>query len=176
MFGVDGSVGLSQVLADAAPLSEVLIPVGENLQLLPSGQLPPNPSELVGSDRMQAVIANLARNATVIIDAPPLLPVTDAGLLTAASDGALLVVNFGSTRRDHVALAARNVDTVDGTILGIVMNKVPKKDIGSAVYGYGAGYSQSYHHRSDDGGLASSDAPLDEPSVPRNAKPPKRAV
>jgi capsular exopolysaccharide synthesis family protein len=137
LFGVDDAVGLSEVLVSSVGLNDALISVGSRLKILPCGQLPPNPSELVGSDRMQSIIAALSKDAIVIIDAPPLLPVTDAGLLTAASDGALLVLQHGSTRKEQVELAARNVETVNGRILGFALNRVPKKELGTAVYGYG---------------------------------------
>jgi Mrp family chromosome partitioning ATPase len=97
---------------------------------------------------MQSIIAALSKDAIVIIDAPPLLPVTDAGLLTAGSDGALLVLQHGSTRKEQVELAARNVETVNGRILGFALNRVPKKELGTAVYGYG-GKPHSYHYQAD---------------------------
>jgi len=101
---------------------------------------------------MQSLIATLSQTYYVIIDAPPLLPVTDAGLLTAASDGAVLVVYTGKTRTEQVALAARNLANVDGTLLGFVMNMVSRKDLGSVVYGYGHGsYSSHYYYGEDDG-------------------------
>lgn len=148
LFGIDGAVGLSEVLVSSVGLNDALITIGPCLKVLPCGQLPPNPSELVGSDRMQSIITALSKNAIVIIDAPPLLPVTDAGLLTAASDGALLVVQHGSTRKEQVELAARNVETVNGRILGFALNRVPKKDLGTAVYGYG-GKPHSYHYQAE---------------------------
>lgn len=88
---------------------------------------------------MGSLIERLAETYMVIIDAPPLLPVTDAGLLGAVSDGALLVVQHGKTLKEQVSLATRNLGNVDATLLGFVMNRVPKQDLGVAVYGYGYG-------------------------------------
>lgn len=173
LFGMDGSVGLSQVLVGSVDLAEALIPVGAGLRILAAGQLPPNPSELVGSDRMQSLISELAQSATVVIDAPPLLPVTDAGLLTAAADGALLIVQHGSTRKEQVAVAVRNVETVNGAVLGVVMNKVPKKDMGSAIYGYGGGSTHSYYYQAGRGaGVAGEEA---APARGRSAAPARAA-
>jgi len=154
LFDVDGTVGLTQVLAGSADLADCLVATQqENLLLLPAGRIPPNPAELVGSGRMQSLIAGLTTSFTVIIDAPPLLPVTDAELLTVASDGALLVVQIGKTRTEQVALATRKLEQVDGTLLGVVMNMVPKKELGSVVYGYGYGsYSPQYYYGADQHG------------------------
>ena len=145
IFGVDGAVGLTQVLARAVPLTDALV-TGPHpkLELLLAGRIPPNPSELVGSERMHSLIEELSMTHIVIIDAPPLLAVTDAGLLTVASDGALLVIKSGSTFKEQVALCRETFDRVGGGLLGTVLNLVPKKDMGSALYGYG--YSSHPNH------------------------------
>ncbi|NOJ99423.1 CpsD/CapB family tyrosine-protein kinase, partial [Corallococcus coralloides] len=91
-FGIDGGVGLSQLLAGAVSLDDVIHEVpGSLLSVLPAGQIPPNPSELLGSRRMQDMIRELGRHYFVVIDAPPVLAVTDAQLLTRHADGAVLV-------------------------------------------------------------------------------------
>ena len=167
-FGEDPQVGLSQVLAGSVELEHALIRTQqEGLLLLPAGRIPPNPSELVGSRRMKELIATLSASHMVIVDAPPLLPVTDAVLLTVASDGAIVVVQSGKTRTEQLALAARKIGQVEGTLLGVVLNMVPKKDLGPANYGYGYGYgnTSSRYYRSADETMA-----RDQPS-----KTPKRA-
>ena len=151
MFDVDGTVGLTQVLARTVTLDDALVPgPHENLQLLLAGRIPPNPSELVGSDRMRALVSGLEATYTVIIDAPPLLAVTDAGLLTVASDGALLVIKAGSTLKEQVALCRDTFEKVGGGLLGTVLNLVPKKDLGSALYGYGYSSYTSHYYSSHD--------------------------
>lgn len=146
LFNVDGAIGLTQVLTGSLLVGEALVqPSQVNLELLPAGSIPPNPSELVGSKRMQNLITSLGESKMVVIDAPPLLPVTDAGLLSASADGALLVVQYGKTRKEQVALAARNLVNVNATLLGFVMNRVPKKDVGTAVYGYGSTHPYTYY-------------------------------
>lgn len=103
--------------------------------------------------RMQTLLAKLGETHTVIVDAPPLLPVTDAALLTVASDGAILVVQQGKTRIEQLELAARKLTQVEGTLLGVVLNMVPKKDLGEATFGYGYGsYTSSYYSKSDEDG------------------------
>jgi len=149
----DNSVGLTQLLAGDITLEEALIPSDtDGLTLLPSGRIPPNPSELVGSKRMQVLIENLKQDYTVIIDAPPLLPVTDAGLLTAAADGCILVVHVGKTFKEQVALSVKILERVNGRLLGSVLNMAPRRGIGAVVYGYGYGYSaydQKYYYSED---------------------------
>lgn len=147
-FGVDATVGLTQVVAGSVELADAIMPTTqENLLFLPAGRVPPNPSEIVGSHRMRDLIESLSREYTVIIDAPPLLPVTDAGLLSGAADGTVLVVRHSSTRKEHVTLATNNLARVGGTLLGFVINQVPKAEMGSAAYGYSySGYSSQYYY------------------------------
>ncbi|WP_052459711.1 CpsD/CapB family tyrosine-protein kinase [Tessaracoccus massiliensis] len=148
-FGLDGSVGLSQVLAGDVPVRDALQATETPLlQLLPAGRIPPNPSELVGSRHMAAMIRELSKDAMVIIDAPPLLPVTDAGLLAAAADGAILVVRVGKTFKEQVQLATKMLHQVDAKLLGSVMNLASRTAMGEVVYGYGRsyGYSSTYQY------------------------------
>lgn len=165
-FGVDGHVGLTQLLAGSVSLEDVLVETDHpQLKLLPAGRIPPNPSELVGSGRMQQLLTRLKASHTVIVDAPPLLPVTDAALLTAVSDGALLVVRQGKTRVEQLSLAARKLDQVDGAGLGLVLNMVPKRDLGEATFGYGYGsYASATYYRDDEAG-----------GRPRRGSSPRRA-
>lgn len=151
-LGVDGAVGLSQLLAGTAKLSEALLPTDHlHLSVLPAGRIPPNPADMVGSSRMKSLIEHLSKAHMVIIDAPPLLPVTDAALLAAAADGAVVVVHSGKTRSEQLEVAAQKVRQVDANLLGIVLNKVAKKDLGEATFGYGYGSYTSKYYRSEEG-------------------------
>lgn len=145
-LGVDGQLGLTHVLSGDASLEDALQSTEvERLMLLPAGRIPPNPSELLGSQRMRQVIDALSAHHSVIIDAPPLLPVTDAGLLSAASDGAILVIRAGSTHKEQVRQSVRLLTQVNATLLGSVLNMVQRRSMGAAVYGYGyGGYSSDY--------------------------------
>src|SRR5690606_20492368 len=108
-----------------------------SLSVLPSGQVPPNPSELLGSQGMRSVLARLTRDYDIVIfDAPPLLPVTDAAALGAVCHGALLIVRHGKTRRAQVARAQELLTSAGGRLLGSVLNFAPA---GHGVYGYGYG-------------------------------------
>ncbi|MBJ7359665.1 CpsD/CapB family tyrosine-protein kinase, partial [Nocardioides sp.] len=102
----------------------------------------PNPSELLQSRAMADLLTELREQFdVVIIDAPPLLPVTDAALLAAMSDGAIIVARHGRTTRDQLAHAIERVDAVDAKTLGVVLNLTRGKDGGDA---YGYSYSYSY--------------------------------
>lgn len=155
VFDIDGSIGLSQVLAGDVDLAEALRTVGDGrLQILPAGRVPPNPSELVGSERMRALIDTLRESHMVMIDAPPLLPVTDAGLLARAADGTVVVCVVGKTSKEHLQASVTLLERINARLLGSVINQAPAKGIGSTYYGYGyGGYrtaGEKYYYRSDD--------------------------
>lgn len=148
IFELDPALGLTQVLAGDVDLDEVIQDTGLiNLQVITAGRIPPNPSELLGSQKMQHVIRELIDDGyLVIIDAPPLLPVTDAGLVSATVDGTILVLSVGNTYKEQAKLAAKILDQVGGNLLGAVLNRAPLKGIGSVVYGYGYNsYSQDHY-------------------------------
>ncbi len=141
VLGVERSAGLTTVLAGRADLDEVLQPYGDNdLLVLASGPIPPNPSELLGSRQMAELLATLRERADlVIIDSPPLLPVTDAAVLAGHADGVILVARHGRTTRDQYTKAVERLQAVDARVLGGVLSMVPDKGAGSG-YGYGYGY------------------------------------
>jgi capsular exopolysaccharide synthesis family protein len=124
-FGVDNSQGLTTMAVDEAALSEPPL-VGtdvDNLWLLPSGPLPPNPAEILGSRRMQDIIETLkARADIVLFDAPPVIAVTDAAVLGTKVDGVLLVVRAGKTRREHASRAKELLERVNVRLVGAVLN------------------------------------------------------
>ncbi|MEV4457632.1 polysaccharide biosynthesis tyrosine autokinase [Microbispora sp. NPDC049633] len=139
-LGLEGGTGLTDVLIDKACLAEVIQRWGRpGLAVLPSGRVPPNPSELLGSQNMRAVLAQLTDEYDmVIIDAPPLLPVTDAAALGANCDGTLLVVRHGKTRREQVARAGELLSSINARLVGAVLNFAPAKQ--GDYYGYGYAY------------------------------------
>lgn len=128
-LGCTGRAGLTSVLIGAALLEEALIE-GRNrlLRIMPSGPIPPNPSELLGSARMAELVERLKQDADiVVIDSPPLLPVTDAAILSNLSDGAILVVRHGQTRREQLARATDQLRAVEARLFGSVLNRVPSR-------------------------------------------------
>ena len=148
-LGVEGAVGLTSVLIGRATLDDALQSWGRSgLAVLASGPIPPNPSELLGSGHMVALLRQLQqRFDVVIIDAPPLLPVTDAAVLSRICDGAVVVVRYGKTKREQLDRTVKALSTVDARILGTVLNMAPTK--GPDAYAYGYGYGYSYKARSD---------------------------
>jgi Mrp family chromosome partitioning ATPase len=148
-MGVNPSAGLSDVLAGRAGVADVLqrAPQSPTLFVLAAGSPPPNPSEVLGSARMKALLSELAGHATVIIDAPPLIPVTDGAVLAHQADGALLVVSLGKTTYDLVEKALGILRKARGRALGIVLNKVPLKGVDASPYSYD--YQRQYETRSD---------------------------
>lgn len=139
---LEPTVGLTTVLIGRVGVEEAIQPWGKDgLDVMTSGTVPPNPAELLQSQAMESVISKVCEAYDVIvIDAPPLLPVTDAALLAAQSDGAILVVRHGKTTREQASLAAERLHSVDAKILGTVLNMTPDKGVDRYNYGYGYGY------------------------------------
>ena len=141
-LGMEGSVGLTTVLIGGAELDDVMQPWRDTtLTVLPAGQVPPNPSELLGSKAMSTVLAELtARFDIVLLDSPPLLPVTDAAILGRMTGGALLVVGTDRLHRAQLRASMEALTTAGVTVSGIVLNKVSRGSFGGYGYGYGYGY------------------------------------
>lgn len=137
-LGLEGGAGLTTALIGSADVNELLQPWGEDqLFVLTSGQIPPNPSELLGSEAMRELIQRLedAFDA-VIIDAPPLLPVTDAAVLAQQVGGVVLVVGSGRVREHELAKSLDALTMVDADLLGVILNLVPTKGPDAYAYSY----------------------------------------
>jgi succinoglycan biosynthesis transport protein ExoP len=149
LFALERSEGLTQSLLDGRVDGHLCAAEQvEGLSVLPSGELPPNPADLLGSQRMQGLLDDLAAQAdVVIIDSPPLLPVTDAAVLAQHVDGVLLVVEAGRTRRGAAQHAVESLRQVNANVLGVVLNAVPRRRGGGYSYYY---YYDQYY--ADDGG------------------------
>lgn len=114
------------------------------LKVLLSGKIPPNPSELLGSRKFEELIELLRKQFEyVIIDCPPLLPVTDAAIVSAKADGCVLVVHAGVTKKPHYIGSRDAVNAVGSTILGVILNKIPQSSL-EYEYGYRYGYPRYY--------------------------------
>jgi len=142
-FGLDEQYGLTTVLLGEQALADVLQPVSgfETLWLLGAGPLPSNPAELLNGAATREVFAALRGEFDlVLIDSPPVLPVTDAAILSKDADGTLLVVAAGQTKRVDVRRAAEKLAQVNAPLVGTILNEVTRQ-VG---YGYGGGYGSSY--------------------------------
>lgn len=142
-LGLEGAVGLSNVLAGQVEVDDVLQRWGHSdLRILPSGLVPPNPSELLGSRNMASLLGRLRSEFDIIIlDTPPLLPVTDAAVVAASADGVVLVARSGKTPQARVRTAVNSLRAVDAQVLGCVLNMQPSK--GDTRYSYYAYSTQS---------------------------------
>ena len=129
LFGVANDRGLTTMILKEQALDDPpLLDVGvENLLLVPSGPLPPNPADILGSSKMEQVIDVFKERADVILfGAPPVVAVTDAAVLGTKVDGVLLVVTAGRTRRDHAERAKELLERVNVRIIGAVLNEATR--------------------------------------------------
>lgn len=139
-LNLDGAVGLSTVLSGAVSLSDALQETRfSGLTVLAAGATPPNPSELLASHAAKNLLEELrSKFDYVIVDSCPLLAVTDAALLAANSDGALLLGRYGQTKRDQLRNATDALRSVGATLLGTVLTMTPPRDRSE--------YGSSYHY------------------------------
>jgi succinoglycan biosynthesis transport protein ExoP len=140
-FDLSGSIGLSDVLTGAHEISEALQQSEsfERLTVVSAGKTPPNPSELLGSSRMEAVVGNLRESADwIILDAPPVLAVADAAAVTRLADGVLVVTRVGVTTREESKAARDQLANIGARILGLAVWDI--KDDSVAVRTY-SGYT-----------------------------------
>lgn len=176
LLGLDSSVGLTSVLIGTVDVESARQEHASGLHVLTSGPTPPNPAELLQSQSMTDLIAALRADYDIVMfDAPPLLPVTDAALLAAKTDGAIIVVHHGKTTRDQVRGAGDRLEHVGARVLGVVLNKLPRKrGVGGYGYGYGYGYSPLETETNLKSGKrkAESTAKVKEPKRPRAPKDP----
>ncbi|MGO3087994.1 MAG: polysaccharide biosynthesis tyrosine autokinase, partial [Corynebacterium flavescens] len=133
---LEGGAGLTDVLIGRADADDVIQRWGRtSLYLLPAGKIPPNPSELLGSQEMKTLLKDLGETYDyVIIDTPPVLAVTDAVVAAEQAAGVLMVAAAGSTKRQSLDAALATVDTAGVKVLGLVLTRLPIK--GPDSYGY----------------------------------------
>ncbi|HTY09351.1 MAG TPA: polysaccharide biosynthesis tyrosine autokinase [Candidatus Edwardsbacteria bacterium] len=150
VFGIEGQPGLTELLIMDSDLKKVVRPSGiENLQIVPAGTLPPNPSELLGSQKMKSIIGLMKENCDLVIfDCPPVITVTDAAVLAAEADVVLLVVQSGRTDREMAKRAKVLLNNVKANIAGVVLNNISPE--------LQAGYYYYYHYYHEDSGKRKS--------------------
>lgn len=136
ILGLGNEAGLTTVMMDetslaSPPLQDTEV---EGLSVLTSGPLPPNPADLMGSRRMEEVIAALADQADqVLFDTPPVVAVTDAAVLATKVDGVLLVISAGKTRREYARTAIQRLEQINARLVGTVLTNV---QLGAGFQGY----------------------------------------
>jgi capsular exopolysaccharide synthesis family protein len=143
-IGITNSIGLTNILVQGAKKQECIFnSTVNNLFILTSGPVPPNPAELLGTKKMLNFIEELKSEFDLIlIDAPPVLAVTDAQILSSIADGVIFVAAYGEAQKSALVDAKHMIDKVGGNILGIVFNKVPESENGY----YGKYYKGYYEN------------------------------
>ncbi|MBZ0272380.1 polysaccharide biosynthesis tyrosine autokinase [bacterium] len=146
-FDVSRDPGVTTILSGDTPWSEVARPTAiENMWVIPSGPIPPNPTEMLSSNAMKELVDTLrAEFDMVLLDSPPVVPVTDAAILASFVRATLLVVELGRSRASGVNRAIDLLDKVNANLLGLVTNNI------SAGYRYDYGYYQYYYYYGGDG-------------------------
>lgn len=136
IFLLENYKGLSNLLADDLPVEQVVNEMSiQNLHILTSGPQPPNPAEIVGSARMKKFMQEVTQKYDIVlVDTPPVNFVADASIISSYTDGIILVVDAGITKREAVIVAKQQLQKVNAKILGVVLNKV--KQTGSGYYYY----------------------------------------
>lgn len=160
-LGLERNAGLTTALIGKAEVEDLLQPWGsDNLYVLTSGQVPPNPSELLGSDKMKHLIDKLESTFdAVIIDAPPLLPVTDAAVLAQEVGGVVLVIGTQKVRTTDLEKSLSALELVEADLLGVVLNRLPAKGPDAYAYSY-----YSYENASSSSKLLGTARPAQSPA------------
>jgi capsular exopolysaccharide synthesis family protein len=137
LFGIDNARGLTTALVEGLSFAEVARPSRiPNLSLLPSGPLPPNPAELVGSHRMRDSLQAATESFDLVLcDSPPVMAVGDAAALAALCDGVVLVIQVGRTAHDLLRRVVDQIEAVKGRILGVLLNRADPRR-GGYYYAY----------------------------------------
>ncbi len=148
-LGVEGGVGLSDAIIGRVDVADAIQAWGDSgLHILAAGQIPPNPSELLGSEGMEKLISALSESFDVILfDAPPLLPVTDAAVLARLVGGSILIVAAGRTRAPELEASMEALQVVGAPCSGVVLTMLPTS--GPDSYGYGR---YGYHYAEPESG------------------------
>ncbi len=146
LLDVSRDIGMTNILVGGLELKEAIVSTKvPNLSVIPSGPVPPNPSEILGSNRMAEVIKNLRKDYDrIIIDSPPISAVTDAAVLTNTVDGLILVIRANDKSRDVIISSMEKLKTVNANVLGAVLNDVDTSR--NSYY-----YYQYYYYYGDEG-------------------------
>jgi polysaccharide biosynthesis transport protein len=160
VFGLSNETGVTTALVDQSSIDEIVHDtVVPNMKVICTGPIPPNPSELLHSDSFARLLDDLrSRFDRVIIDSPPIVPVTDAAILATQVDGTILIVRAFQTSRDLVRRAKRALNDVGAHLVGSVLNAV---ELDRPEYGY---YRYQYYKR--EGSYGPRDVEEQSPSLP----------
>ena len=163
VLALENSSGLTEVLTGTCEVQDVIrTTIVDGLSFMSAGSLPPNPTELLGSERMSQVLAIVSHDHDVVIlDSPPVMPVSDALLLASVVDGVVLVVNSNTTSKHHVKMAYAKLEYARAKIFGVLLNEI---DLKHPNYGH---YSHYYNHYSQPD--SDFEVPFKDPGGPASA-------
>ncbi len=148
LFFLDNTEGLTNVLVGTSKPSDVVVETNvPGLKLMTCGQIPPNPSELLASERTQLLVRSMKSSYDmVIVDSPPVLTVTDATIMASMLDGAILVTKAGETPIEPLLRSLKQLREANARILGVVLNSVALRKDRYHYYQYYQ-YHYDYHDR-----------------------------
>lgn len=156
-FGIDNSRGLSNWLSSSESdlWSYVVNPGIPNLRVLPAGQIPPNPAELLGSQRFADTTKTLEQHCDVLLfDSPPIFPVADPAVIASRIGAVLLVLDPGTTHKSAASRAKQEIERAGGEVIGVMLNGFDPSS--SPYYYYESPYHSTYYRRYEEGGEAST--------------------
>lgn len=138
MFNISNIKGLTDILVDKKKLSECIHRTDvKNLHIITAGPIPPNPSEMLASNRMKEFVESMKEHYDYIfIDAPPIGIVTDAGVISTYTDGCIFVVGSNESDVEHVKMSKEKLDSVGANILGTILNKIELNGTDNYYYNY----------------------------------------
>ena len=137
MFEVSNTYGLMDNLKDNRPFEKCIHKINENIDVLPTGPMPPNPAEVLSSKKMVNFLKNIKEHYDyVFVDAPPVGIVSDASIISKYVDAVMFVVAANETDLDHAQLAIENLKKADANVIGAVLNKYEMNQSSYAYYGY----------------------------------------
>ncbi|MGL4740738.1 MAG: CpsD/CapB family tyrosine-protein kinase [Sarcina sp.] len=136
-FMLSNEAGVSEVILGIKSIKDCIHQYKKNFHILTSGTIPPNPSEMLGSENMKRLLNVLKEKYDyIILDAPPILAVTDAQVLSTRADGVVFVVRAGKTKKDNILQAKKELEKVNAKILGTILNGFDTKDSKNQYYYY----------------------------------------
>ena len=137
MFGVSNTYGLMDNLKSNRPLEKCIHKIEENIHVLPTGAIPPNPTEILSSKKMAKFLKDVkSQYDYIFIDAPPVGVVSDATIISSNVDGVMYVVGAKETDLSHAQVAIDNLKKADANIIGSVLNKYEMNQSSYSYYGY----------------------------------------
>jgi polysaccharide biosynthesis transport protein len=144
LLGMANDIGLSMYLAGTAAAESIVFRIpDEDISLIPSGPLPPDPAELLGSKRMKELIDSMSQKYDfILLDSPPVQSVTDSLALSQFVAGTLLVVRAGKTTYEILESGLKKLRDINGRVIGLVLNGLKPQDSGKHYYGYNTYYAK----------------------------------